>query len=213
MRNHGDSSHHPTHTYSALAEDVELFIKQHKLHKPALIGHSMGAKTVMTVALRDRMPISDLIPVDSAPADAALSSDFPKYMQAMRRIEDSDCTKQSDADKILQEYEESLTIRQFLLANLMRRKEDGLQKFRIPVKILSGALDHVADFPFTDPDVTRFEGPMLMVRGTQSQYVADEMLPIVGRFFPNFQLADIDAGHWVIAEKPKEFKDGESFMA
>lgn len=208
MRNHGDSSHNPTHTYSALAEDVELFLKHHRLTNATLIGHSMGAKTVMTVALRDRVPIANLIPVDSAPVDAALHSDFTKYMQGMRQIEEAGCKKQSDADAILQQYEESLTIRQFLLG-CFARDEDGTYKSKVPIKILTNSLDHLADFPFTDPDQTRYEGPMLMVRGTKSHYVADEMLPIIGRFFPQFQLADIDAGHWVISEKPEEFRKGE----
>lgn len=49
-----------------------------------------------------------------------------------------------------------------------------------------------------------------MVRGTKSVYVADEMLPVVGRFFPKFELVDIDSGHWVTSEKPEEFRKGES---
>jgi pimeloyl-ACP methyl ester carboxylesterase len=56
----------------------------------------------------------------------------------------------------------------------------------------------------------RYEGPTLVVRGTKSHYVADEMLPVVGRFFPKFELVDIDSGHWVTSEKPEEFRKGES---
>ena len=207
LRNHGDSSHNPEHTYDRLAEDVELFLKHHKLAKPTLIGHSMGAKTVMAVALRNRVPVANLIPVDNAPIDAQLASDFAKYVQAMRRIDEAGCTKQREADAILQDYEDRLPIRQFLLTNLMITQEKK-QKFKIPVKILANALDHMAAFPFTDPDEARFEGPTLVVRGTKSHYVADEMLPIVGRFFPKFELVDIDAGHWVISEKPEEFRKG-----
>jgi pimeloyl-ACP methyl ester carboxylesterase len=209
MRNHGDSSHNPRHDYAALAEDVEDFIQHLRLEKPTLIGHSMGAKTVMTVALRNRVPIANLIPVDNAPVDAALHSDFAKYVQGMRRIEDTTIRRQSEADAIMQDYEESLSIRQFLLGNLVRRP-DGTQSFQIPVKILANALDNMAAFPFTDPDEVRYEGPTLVVRGTKSHYVADEMLPVVGRFFPKFELVDIDSGHWVTSEKPEEFRKGES---
>jgi len=49
---------------------------------------------------------------------------------------------------------------------------------------------------------------VLFVRGTKSHYVADEALPIIGRFFPRFELADIDAGHWLISEKPEAFRKG-----
>lgn len=211
MRNHGDSSHHSTHNYSALAEDIENFIEQLRLEKPTLLGHSMGAKTVMTVALRNRVPIANLIPVDNAPLDAALHGDFAKYIQGMRRIDDTTIRRQSDADAILKDYEDSLPIRQFLLGNLVRGP-DGTQTWQIPVKILANALDNMADFPFTDPDEVRYEGPTLVVRGTKSPYVADEMLPVLGRFFPKFELVDIDSGHWVISEKPEEFRKGKSTL-
>jgi pimeloyl-ACP methyl ester carboxylesterase len=212
LRNHGDSSHNPRHDYTALAEDVELFLQEHGMHKngggPTLIGHSMGAKTAMTVALRNQVPVTHLIPVDNAPVDAALKSDFGNYIQAMRKIEEAGVKKQSEADALLQPYESSLPIRQFLLTNLVRDPETGTQKFRIPVNILGSSLDNMADFPFKDPEAAQYKGPTLVVRGTKSHYVADEMLPIIGRFFPKFELADIEAGHWVVSEKPEEFRKG-----
>lgn len=209
LRNHGDSSHDVRHDYTALSEDVEWFVKQQRLDNVTLIGHSMGAKAAMAVALRKRIPVANLIPVDNAPVDAALKTNFHNYVKAMRRIEEVGVKKQSEADAIIQEYEESLPIRQFLLTNLVRQS-NGHYQWRIPLKYLASSLDKMGDFPFTDPDQTRFEGPTLMVRGTKSPYVADEMLPIVGRFFPKFELRDIEAGHWVISEKPEEFRQGSS---
>ena len=78
------------------------------------------------------------------------------------------------------------------------------------MKVLGSALDNLADFPFKNPGEVRFEKRALFVRGTQSKYVPDEALPIVGQFFPRFELADIDAGHWVISEQPEEFRRGKS---
>ena len=190
---------------------MEGFLKAQNIKDSTLIGHSMGAKAAMAVALRKRVPIGALISVDNAPVDAALKSDFGKYVRGMHKIEEAGVKKQSEADAILQEYEEALPIRQFLLTNLMRM-EDGTQKFKIPIKYLASALDNMADFPFTDPEQARFEGPTLFVRGTKSHYVADEMLPTIGRFFPRFQLADVESGHWVISEKPEEFRKGECFV-
>ena len=119
-------------------------------------------------------------------------------------------SKQSEADNILKDYEKELPIRQFLLGNLVRT-EDKTQKFKVPLKILGAALDNLGDFPFKDPDSIRFNKPTLFIRGTQSHYVPDEALPIIGKFFPRFELADINAGHWVISEKPEEFRQGLSF--
>ena len=63
----------------------------------------------------------------------------------------------------------------------------------------------MADFPFNNPDEARFSKRALFIRGTKIHYVSDETLPIIGRFFPRFELVDVDCGHWVISEKPEEF--------
>ncbi|KAL9093300.1 MAG: hypothetical protein Q9165_004041 [Trypethelium subeluteriae] len=161
----------------------------------------------MTVALRSPERVAALIPVDNAPVDATLKSDFGKYIQGMRKVEEAHVSTQRNADGILKEYEESLPIRQFLLTNLIRDPPTSPNlRFRIPLPILANALDNMGDFPFTDPDTHRYEGPTLVVRGSRSHYVADETLPVIGRFFPRFEVRDVEAGHWVISEKPEEFR-------
>ncbi|CAN9381780.1 unnamed protein product [Alternaria sp. RS040] len=204
-RNHGESPHDKVHNYTALAEDVEAFLEKHELKNATLIGHSMGAKAVMTMALRNPDCCANIIPVDNAPVDAALSSDFPKYAEGMQHVEKSQPKSQREADKLMEPYAKDLPVRQFLLTNLMRGEPGTPLKFRIPVSILTKALDNMADFPFTNPDETSFSKRALFIRGTKSHYVSDETLPIIGRFFPRFELVDIDCGHWVISEKPEEF--------
>ncbi|PGH00617.1 hypothetical protein GX51_05716 [Blastomyces parvus] len=212
LRNHGDSPHFQEHNYTSMADDVEEFIHDLKLGKPTLIGHSMGAKTAMTVALRSPNLISSVISVDNAPVSASLGSQFANYVKGMQEIESANVTKQSDADRILQQYEESLTIRQFLLTNLIRSKEDNTLKFRVPVKLLGESLGELAGFPFSTSETVKFEGPSLFIRGTRSRYVQDKALPMIAHFFPNYQLVDVDAGHWVISENPEAFKNGSLLL-
>jgi len=102
-----------------------------------------------------------------------------------------------------------LPIRQFLLTNLIRPPNSKSLRFRVPISILAGALDNMGDFPIRDPDEARFEKPTLFIRGTESRYVTDDVLPLIGRFFPRFELRDIASGHWVISEKPEEFRSGK----
>ncbi|KAK5800150.1 hypothetical protein VI817_002362 [Penicillium citrinum] len=206
LRNHGQSFHAPEHNYGAMAEDVQEFIQQQKLDKCVLIGHSMGAKVAMTMALQTPERVSGLIPVDNAPVNAALKSDFPKYVRGMQHVENEKVKKQSEANKILEEYEESLGIRQFLLTNLVRSEEDGTYKFRVPLSVLGKSLDNMADFPFSQSDSIQYDGPALFVRGTKSQYVSDDVVPAIKKFFPSAQIADVNAGHWLISEKPEEFR-------
>jgi pimeloyl-ACP methyl ester carboxylesterase len=78
--------------------------------------------------------------------------------------------------------------------------------WRVPIDTLSKSLDAMMDFPYTNPEEVRYGGPTLFVRGTRSHYVADETLPTIGRFFPRFELRDVEAGHWVISENPEMFR-------
>ncbi|KAK4171696.1 Alpha/Beta hydrolase protein [Triangularia setosa] len=208
LRNHGDSPHDPHHNYTAMAADVGDFIKQHDLKDPCLIGHSMGAKAAMTLSLTSPNLVSSIISVDNAPVDARLESDFARYIRGMKEIESSSVTKQSQADSILEPYEPSVVIRQFLLGNLHRphHPESQVQKFKVPLSIIGKALDHLGDFPFKDPREVRFEKPALFVRGTKSKYVPDEVIPLIGQFFPRFELVDVEAGHWLISENPEAFR-------
>ncbi|KAK1997079.1 alpha/beta-hydrolase [Colletotrichum falcatum] len=207
LRNHGESPHDRQHDYSHMADDVAGFIDHHGLEQPTIIGHSMGAKAAMTLALKSPELVQNIVAVDNAPVDAVLESSFSKYIQALKKIEAANITRQAEADQILQGYENSLPIRQFLLGNLYRPDHSQpQQKFRVPLDIISRSLNHMGDFPFKDPTKVRFEKPALFVRGTKSKYVPDDVLPIIGQFFPKFRLVNLDAGHWCISEKPEEFR-------
>ena len=176
---------------------------------------SRGAKVAMVLALRSPPSYSGLVPVDNSPVDAALKSDFDTYVQGMREVEEKNTNtttplKQSDADAILTKYESDTAIRQFLLTNFVRQPNSSPLRyaFRIPLATRATALPAMADFPFRAPHTTRFEGPTLVVRGTRSHYVADESLPLIGRFFPKFELLSCDCGHWVMSERFEEFRRG-----
>jgi pimeloyl-ACP methyl ester carboxylesterase len=93
--------------------------------------------------------------------------------------------------------------------NLMKTPDSPIYKWRIPLATLTKNLDKMGDFPFKSPDEARFEKPTLFVRGTRSPYVPDETLPIIGRFFPRFEVVDVEAGHWVTSENPGGFRKGE----
>ncbi|KAL8791414.1 MAG: hypothetical protein Q9213_000030 [Squamulea squamosa] len=160
----------------------------------------------MTVALRSSGLLSALIPVDNAPVDAMLRSDFGKYLEGMREIESAGIKRQVEADHILSKYEDKLAIRQFLMTNLVKSPDSNFLRLRIPVQTLASSLGNMGDFPFKDPTEACYKGPTLFIRGTQSRYVADDVFPVIGQFFPKFVVHDIDCGHWVISERPELFR-------
>ena len=79
----------------------------------------------------------------------------------------------------------------------------------MPLSVIGRSLDDMADFPFEESDNLKYDGPTLFVRGTRSQYVSDDTVPAIKKFFPNAQIADVEAGHWLISENPEAFRQGK----
>lgn len=209
LRNHGESPHNERHDYPSLAADVEKFIESNNLGKSILVGHSMGAKAAMAVSLRRGDLVEILVSVDNAPVNLQPSSLFPKYVNILERIVSNKEIKTSkEADQYFAKFEKDQVVRQFLLQNIKKNKETGELESRIPLETLKNALvkGNIAAWEY-DSNFNRYMGPSLFIRGTVSKYVPDEYIPEIGKFFPNFEVRDIEAGHWVMAEKPKETLD------
>ena len=79
-------------------------------------------------------------------------------------------------------------------------------KFRIPLHFLRKAIDGIGDFPFEAGKVT-WDKPSLFIKGAKSKYINKRNTPLISQFFPNSRLETLDTGHWVHAERPKEFVD------
>lgn len=211
LRNFGQSPHTPRLDYPSLAADVERFIDEAELpKKPILVGHSMGAKTIMAVALR-RPDIPEMVvSVDNAPVFIPSTSGgkFSKYVKHLRQaLEVQKYTSIKDVDAELAKVEPSKEIRQFLLTNVDRGQKDDVCKSRIPLETIDKAIvgGNIALWPY-DPNVARWsKGPALFIRGTESKYVPDDVFQDIGHYFPHFEVRDVKAGHWLISENPKEF--------
>lgn len=85
-------------------------------------------------------------------------------------------------------------------------------KFRVPLSVLGESLDDMADFPWSEPGSVKYDGPTLVVRGTKSKYVSDDTIPAIKQFFPNSEIADVEAGHWLISENPEGFRQGKFYQ-
>ncbi|RIA98367.1 Alpha/Beta hydrolase protein [Glomus cerebriforme] len=204
LRNHGDSPHSPVHNYEVMSDDVAAFIKEHKFNKTVVMGHSMGGRVAMAMALRQVPHIEKLVVVDSAPVNARMSSEFFTYIDVMKKIEQAGVVKQSKADEIMKDYISDISIRQFLLTNLKKDPETGLYKFRIPLDILSDSMETLGGFPFDSAHHT-FHKKTLFVAGKKSNYLPPKVYPTIRTFFTDAVIAELDTGHWVHAEKPLEF--------
>lgn len=179
-----------------MTEDLKTFIDQHNLKQPVLLGHSMGGKAVMNTALEFRDLVSKLIVVDMPPVAMKLARNFDNYVTAMKAIEEANPSKQSEADKILSQYESNVGVRMFLLTNL-KRMSDGTLRFRIPYDILGKSLDNIGGFQV--PESAFYKGETLFIAGGESPYLHPfhEQEKQIKQLFPNSKLEVVEgAGHW-----------------
>lgn len=211
LRNFGSSPHNKRLDYPSLAADVENWVIQRDFkQKPILIGHSMGAKTAMAVALRKPNIPKMIVSVDNAPITFGnTDSKFNKYIKQLRlSLEKYHYTNIKDVDAKLAEVEPNKVVRQFVLMNMKRGKKDEPVTSKIPLDIIGDAVSKgfIASWPYA-PNEVRWTGPALFIRGTESHYIPDDVFPEIAQFFPNFEIRDIKCGHWVISERPNEFMD------
>lgn len=200
LRNHGRSPHVNEHTYELMAEDVFHFMSDNWIYGANVIGHSMGGKTAIRLALDYPEQVSKLIVADMGIKEN--ESGHEAIFEAMFDLDLPNLESRTVADNQLKTRIDQYGVRQFLLKNLSRRKEGGYQwKMNLPVlhenyqEILKGI----------ESDST-FDNPTLFLRGGNSDYVQDEDFEAIQDLFPNSELETIKgAGHWLHAEKPTEF--------
>ncbi|KAJ2698382.1 hypothetical protein H4R19_005598 [Coemansia spiralis] len=202
QRNHGDSPHQAPHIYAALSADLVRFIEDHGLGRSVLLGHSMGGKVVMRAALERPDLVEQLVVDDIVPTPLALSHGFGAYVATLGEIEAAGIASQKEADRLLAAVEPDVAVRQFLLTN-MKKGRDGTYRSRIPLPLLGDSLDGVMSWDEL-PGHT-YPGPTLFIGGTRSPCVKPPAYPAMRRYFPRYELAKLDTGHWVHAEKPIEF--------
>jgi esterase len=199
LRNHGASPWDDRMDYPAMAEDVAQFIATRQLGSAAVIGHSLGGKVAMTLALSEprlveRLVVVDIAPVPRPPTHLAL-------VEAMRGLDLARVTRRAAADALLQPRVPDDAERAFLLQNLVFGA-DG-PRWRINLDAIAAGMDDMAGFPAA---ATPYLNPVLVIRGALSTYVRERDLPAFQRLFPAYRLVTIDgAGHWLHAERPQQF--------
>jgi len=201
MRNHGSSPHAPTMSYPAMAEDVLETLRERGALPCALIGHSMGGKVAMRVALDAPAAVSRLLVADIAPVAYDHAGFHGRYVAAMRALELRSGLTRAMADAALAEAVPDKATRSFLLLNL---RFGGTPSWRLNLEAIGEALPALAGWP--DPDDGPYRGPTLFLAGGRSDYVRPESREAMRRLFPASRVVTLkDAGHWVHAEDPDGF--------
>lgn len=200
QRNHGESSRHSTMDYRNMAEDVHEFMVARHLEPAHVLGHSMGGKTAMQLALLHPEAVQSLTSVDMAPR--AYSPRHRKALEGLLALDLASFQTRKQMEDALEPWVPELAVRRFLLKNVQRDPGGsfqwgiGLQEILQNYSRLSEALE--SDRPYS--------GPALFVRGAQSDYLVEDDLECIRRLFPKAQLATVpEAGHLLHVENPKIF--------
>ncbi len=201
MRNHGESPHSLEMDYPSMANDIIELMNNLKLDQANLIGHSMGGKVAMQVALTHPERVNRLVVADIAPVDYKPDR-HGGVLEGLTSLETTRPTSRKEADQLLATYVDESSVRAFLLKNLVRAK-DGRFDLRLYMEgIIANYYDKLTLAPTGKP----FSGSALFIKGENSAYIQDKHRSEVLRLFPNTKLKVIaNTGHWLHVEKPETF--------
>lgn len=200
LPNHGESPHTDTFTLEETAEQVAGFLAEMGVTSCVLSGHSLGGKVAMIMALQRpqlarRLCVVDIAPKRYPPRHEAI-------IEAMREVEAAGVNSRSEADAIMADMISDARIRAFLLKSLVPNDGGGYY-WRVNLDLIDRDYDHIVGWP---DGLGTYEGETLFIGGGESNYVgAADLNPIHG-YFPRARFEEIPgAGHWLHAEKPREF--------
>lgn len=201
MRNHGESPRAAAQGYPEMAADLAEVIDSLG-GRVDLLGHSMGGKAAMQLALTAGDRIRRLVVADIAPV--AYGHDQSHHARAMRGLDLAGVTSRGEADRRLAAVVEDASLRAFFLQSLDLKAEGG-PRWRLNLDVLEAEMPKIVGWPGTQGV---FEGPALFLTGADSAYVKPEHRDTIRALFPAARFAKIPGtGHWLHAEKPREFEE------
>jgi esterase len=209
QRNHGKSPHSAAHNYQLLKDDLLDFMNVQSIEKAIIIGHSMGGKVAMFFAADYPERISHLIVADISPRSYKTTNSSQllahnTIIKAMYNMDFYGITSREDIDEILAKSIPEPRIRQFLLKNIKRSKENEYS-WSLNIKTIKNELVHIMDgLNENQQEITGF--PILFLKGENSDYILKNDEIIIEKIFPYADLETIpNSGHWMHAEQPEIF--------
>lgn len=208
LRNHGLSPHNNEMNYPVMARDLINLLNDENLDSAHFVGHSMGGKVAMALATSNPEKVKKLVVVDIAPKY------YPPHHQtildAFHDLDIKSIKSRKEADDLLKSKLEDFGVRQFILKNL-GRDENNEFEWKLNYKAIESNIEELGKG--LEKGQT-FEGPALFISGSKSDYIKKDDIPLVKDHFPKADFIDINAGHWVHAEKPEEvFKAVSKYLS
>ncbi len=200
LRNHGRSPHDPVFDFASMTADVYAFIAEEGLGTAHVLGHSMGGKVAMWLALKHPALVSRLIVADMAPR--AYPPHHMHILNALKGLDLPSFGARQEIDAALAEHINEVGVRQFLLKNLASQGS-GQYRWKMNLDVIYANYARINEGIETD---LQFNGPALFVKGGRSNYITNKDVPQIQQLFPTAEIEELpNAGHWVHAEAPQAF--------
>ncbi len=199
LRNHGLSEWHAEMNYQVMSDDILNLLSELALPKAHLLGHSMGGKVAMAVALQAPDRIASLCVADIAPVTYT-ESRHTNVFKALNAVANAQIASRKEAEQLMSDYLTETSVRQFLLKSFSNQQPTHWQ---FNLHILQQHYADIMGWPFA---TQHYSGPVLFIKGGASDYLQTEHKPAIRQHFPNASAKIIlGCGHWLHAEKPLLF--------
>ena len=201
LRNHGQSFHDPVMNYAVMADDVAALIEHLQLGPCQLLGHSMGGKVAMTLALRHRQLVERLLVADIAPV--AYFHDYDDLITPILALPLQDLQSRAQADQLLKANIPEDQLRAFLLQNLVKQQDQW--QWRVNWSAIKANMRELTTFE-SDSEDWRIDIPTIFIRGALSDYIGEAETGQISAHFSEEEIITLEAaGHWLHAEQPAAF--------
>jgi len=198
LRNHGASPHGPV-SYPAMAQDVLETLDDLGIERFSVVGHSMGGKVAMMLALADPDRVTRLMVADMAPARTQQGhGDMIAKLDAITFP--SELTR-SGALALLEPITGSRAVAELMAQNVSL---DGAPGWAIGFDEITQGISLIEGWP--DSQAAPYDGPALFLRGGNSNYVRPDHHALIHALYPQARILTLEgAGHWLHAEQPRPF--------
>ena len=197
LRNHGRSFHSETMNYEVMADDIYNLLKNLNISNAHIIGHSMGGKAAMQLALKHKDVVNKLVVLDISPV--ANKPRHSAIFAGLNEVAESNVADRKAADLLLAKHIDEMGVRQFLLKSFAKN-DQGQYQWRFNLDVLNQQYENILS-QLDENDSCLCD--TLFVKGNDSDYILAEHRPMIISLFPNAKAKVIHgAGHWLHAQKP-----------
>ncbi|MFT4518123.1 MAG: esterase [Halioglobus sp.] len=200
MPNHGRSGWLEAVDIPSMADCLTQWMAQEGVSSAHWVGHSLGGKVAMQLALKNPALVASLVVADIAPV--AYGGRHDRVFAALEAVAQGNCSSREEASSLMQRHLEEAGVIQFLMKSL-QRDEQGFFRWRLDLEGLRSNYAKLSAAPVVEEP---YGGQVQFIKGSESDYIQQHHWPEIERLFPRAEIKVMaDCGHWLHAEKPELF--------